>query len=117
MNRQNYQLFMLYFSLSSLDFLKYTSEKFEYVPYLIEIRVPLIVAQKRARRRARVTGRYTSDEYIQASEIELTEILEKGKKLVDKYNGISVAYENILGGGSRLQKCNAFENMITYCGP
>lgn len=106
---------MLSFSLSSLDFLKYTSEKFEYVPYLIEIRVPFFVAQKRARRRARVTGRYTSYEYMQASEIELTKILDKGKKLVEKYKGASVTYENVLGGGSRMQQCNAFKNVTTHC--
>ena len=92
--------------MSSLEFLKYASDQFGYLPYLIEIRSSLQNAKDRAVRRARATGRFTPDGYIEESHKELTEILRQGKNLVEKYNGIIAIFHNNLGGGSRLLKCD-----------
>ena len=82
--------------------MKYVSEKFGYRPYLIEIRVSLAIAQERALRRARVTGRYASPEYIQNSQEELDVLLRLGKELVKIYNGVNMVFDNTLSGGARL---------------
>ena len=86
--------------------MKHASEKFGYVPYLIEIRVSVAAAQERALRRARATGRYASKEYIEESQEELAEILRLGKELVNYYNGVIAIFDNNLGGGAKLSKCN-----------
>ena len=87
-----------------MEFLQYASDQFGYLPYLIEIRSSLQNAKDRAVRRARATGRFTPDGYIEESHKVLTEILRQGKTLVKKYNGIVAIFDNNLGGGSRLVK-------------
>ena len=87
-----------------MEFLQYASDQFDYIPCLIEIRSSLQNAKNRAARRARMTGRFTPDGYIEESDKELTEILRQGKTLVKKHNGIVAIFDNNLGGGSRLVK-------------
>ena len=99
-------LFIYFFSLSSIEFLQYASDQFDYIPCLIEIRSSLQNAKDRALRRARMTGRFTPDGYIEESHKELPEILRQGKFLIEKYNGIFAIFDNNLGGGSRLVKCD-----------
>ena len=84
--------------------MKHASEKFGYRPYLIEIRVSVAVAEERALRRARATGRYASKEYIKESQAELLKILQLGRDLVEKYDGVVAVFDNTLGGGARLRR-------------
>ena len=87
--------------------MKWATETLGFRPYLIEIRVPLEVAQERALRRGRATGRLSTKEYIKKAQKELTEVLRLGRSMVQNYDGGVVAiYDNTFGGGARLQKIN-----------
>lgn len=86
--------------------MKYAADLVGYRLYLIEIRVPVAIAQERALRRARATGLYVSKQYIEESQEELSEILRLGKELVNHYDGVVAIFDNNLGGGARLLKCD-----------
>ena len=100
------QIIPCFYSKRSLDFMKYASDSFGYRPYLVEIRVSVALAQERALRQARATGRYASEQYVEESQNELAEILRLGKELVTRYNGVVAIFDNNLGGGARLLKCD-----------
>lgn len=91
-------------TIDSLDFIKFaSSEPFGYVPYLIEIRVPLQVALRRAIVRANVTGRYTPPEYIQESMDRLAEFLPVLKEFVEgQRGGVVASFDNSREGGGGL---------------
>ena len=90
-------------TIHSLDFIKFASSSFGYVPYLIEIRVPLEVARQRAVIRAKVTGRYTPPEYIKESADLLTDFLPVFKDFVESQEGGVVAiFDNSREGGGGL---------------
>lgn len=89
-------------TLSSLDFMKFTSS-FGYVPYLVEIRVPLPVAQQRAITRAKVTGRYTPPKYIEEQARLLPELLSALKDFVEgQPGGVVACFDNSREGGGGL---------------
>ena len=91
-------------SMASLDFIKYvSSDRYGYVPYLIEIRVSLEVAIERASIRAKVTGRYTPLEYIKQSACLMAEFLPAFKEFVEgQKGGVVVSYDNSRSGGGGL---------------
>jgi len=84
---------------ASLEFMNFVTEKHGYLPHLVVVQVPLEVAQERASRRARATGRYAAAEYIEASQSDQSALLSRASPFVQGCGGRVAVFDNTAAGG------------------
>jgi len=85
-------------TIASIEFIQFVSRRYGYEPILVDVKVSYEVALRRVESRARATGRYTSQSYLNEAQEDYKILLPNAINTITQMGGRFVSIDNTKDG-------------------